>query len=825
MYSIHLFVPSCPSLLTFPNKTHTVLPPASLVLQRSHAFTQCLCMCSPSAWNASQAPLSFMVQLNQAHPSLRHPILTSHQSWSLLPLCHHHTSRLKLLFSPPGASRCLLSKVRAGRRPPPARVRVAVRLRPFVDGIAGANDTPCVRGLDSCSLEISNWRNHQETLKYQFDAFYGERSSQQDIYAGSVQPILRHLLEGQNASVLAYGPTGAGKTHTMLGSPEQPGVIPRALMDLLQLTREEGAEGRPWALSVTMSYLEIYQEKVLDLLDPASGDLVIREDCRGNILIPGLTQKPITGFADFERHFLPASRNRTVGATRLNQRSSRSHAVLLVKVDQRERLAPFRQREGKLYLIDLAGSEDNRRTGNKGLRLKESGAINTSLFVLGKVVDALNQGLPRVPYRDSKLTRLLQDSLGGSAHSILIANIAPERRFYLDTVTALNFAARSKEVINRPFTNESLQPHVLAPVRLSQKEPLGPTEAKRARGPEEEEIGSPESLAASASDTQKLSPLQKLSNIDPAMLERLLSLDRLLGSQGSQGTPLLSTPRRERMVLMKTVEEKDLEIERLKVKQKELEAKVLAQEAADLKEKENCSPTMLRPLAHRTAPVAKPLKKAVVMPLQLLQEQAASPNTEIHILKKKGRKRKLESLDASEPEEKAEDCWEPQISPELLAHGRQKILDLLNKGSARDLRSLQRIGQKKAQLIVGWRELHGPFSQVRAQGGQHWHPARAGKGRVRRPWTLSPRLLSVPPGGGPGTRRGHLRETDGVIPKGEVAPCLLSAPWPGPPAPALTLLSPYPLSCRRTSWASPRASAAAPLDCRLYSLPVCLILV
>ncbi|XP_057606169.1 kinesin-like protein KIF22 isoform X1 [Hippopotamus amphibius kiboko] len=620
--------------------------------------------------------------------------------------------RCEMAAATSGAGRCRLSKVGAGRRPPPARVRVAVRLRPFVDGTAGENDIPCVRGLDSCSLEIANWRNHQETLKYQFDAFYGERSSQQDIYAGSVQPILRHLLEGQNASVLAYGPTGAGKTHTMLGSPEQPGVIPRALMDLLQLTREEGAEGRPWALSVTMSYLEIYQEKVLDLLEPSSGDLVIREDCRGNILIPGLTQKPITSFADFERHFLPASRNRTVGATRLNQRSSRSHAVLLVKVDQRERLAPFRQREGKLYLIDLAGSEDNRRTGNKGLRLKESGAINTSLFVLGKVVDALNQGLPRVPYRDSKLTRLLQDSLGGSAHSILIANIAPERRFYLDTVSALNFAARSKEVINRPFTNESLQLHVLAPIKLSQKELLGPSEAKRARGPEEEETGSPEPPAAPVSASQKLSPLQKLSSMEPAMLERLLNLDRLLGSQGSQGTPLLSTPRRERMVLMKTVEEKDLEIERLKMKQKELEAKVLAQEAADPKEKENYSPTELRPLARRTVTAAKPLKKAVVMPLQLIQEQAASPNAEIHILKKKGRKRKLESLDASEPEEKAEDCWELQISPELLAHGRQKILDLLNEGSARDLRSLQRIGQKKAQLIVGWRELHGPFSQV-----------------------------------------------------------------------------------------------------------------
>lgn len=608
-----------------------------------------------------------------------------------------------------GVGRSRLSKVGAGRSPPPARVRVAVRLRPSVDQAAGENDGPCVRGLDSCSLEVANWRNHQETLKYQFDAFYGERSCQQDIYAGSVQPILRHLLEGQNASVLAYGPTGAGKTHTMLGSPEQPGVIPRALMDLLQLTREQGAEGQPWALSVTMSYLEIYQEKVLDLLEPSSGDLVIREDCRGNILIPGLTQKPITSFTDFERHFLPASRNRTVGATRLNQRSSRSHAVLLVKVDQRERLAPFRQREGKLYLIDLAGSEDNRRTGNKGLRLKESTAINTSLFVLGKVVDALNQGSQRVPYRDSKLTRLLQDSLGGSAHSILIANIAPERRFFLDTVSALNFAARSKEVINRPFTNESLQPPAMAPVKLSQKDLLGPSEAKKARGPEEEEVGSPEPPAASAS--QRLSPLQKLSNMNPAMLERLLSLDRLLGSQGSQGASTLSTPKRERILLMKTMEEKDLEIKRLKMKQKELEAKVLAQEAVDAKEKEN-SLTMLQPLARRTVTVAKPLKKAVVMPLQLIQEQAASPSAEIHILKKRGRKRKLDSLEPEEPEEKGKHSWELQISSELMALGRKKILDLLNEGSVRDLRGLQRIGQKKAQLIVGWRELHGPFSQV-----------------------------------------------------------------------------------------------------------------
>ncbi|XP_031244228.1 kinesin-like protein KIF22 [Mastomys coucha] len=615
--------------------------------------------------------------------------------------------RRKMASATSGPGRCV-SKGRLSRRPSLARVRVAVRLRPFMDGETEEKEPPCVRAIDSCSLEVANWRK-SETLKYQVDAFYGEKSTQREVYVGSVQPILKHLLEGQNASVLAYGPTGAGKTHTMLGSPEQPGVIPRALMDLLQLAREESAEGQPWDISVAMSYLEIYQEKVLDLLDPASGDLMIREDCRGNILIPGLTQKPITSFSDFEQHFLPASRNRVVGATRLNQRSSRSHAVLLVKVEQRERLAPFCQREGKLYLIDLAGSEDNRRTGNQGIRLKESGAINTSIFVLGKVVDALNQGLPRIPYRDSKLTRLLQDSLGGSAHSILIANIAPERRFYQDTISALNFTARSKEVINRPFINESLQPHALAPVKLSQKELLGPSEAKKAKSPEEESSRSPESTAAPASASQKLSLLQKLSNMDPAMLENLLSMERLLGCQGTQGTPLLNTPKRERMVLMKTVEEKNLEIERLKMKQKELEAKVLAQEALDPREKENI-PTVLQPPPSCGGSVAKPLKKAIVMPLQRIQNQAESSN-KIHLLKK-SHKRKLEPSDESEAVGKDEDCWKVQISPELLANGRKNLLDLLNKGSVRELRSLHRIGQKKAQLIVGWRELHGPFSEV-----------------------------------------------------------------------------------------------------------------
>lgn len=133
-----------------------------------------------------------------------------------------------------------------------------------------------------------------------------------------------------------------------------------------------------------------------------------------------------------------------------------------MQVVRTQRALPRRQQTGKLYLVDLAGSEDNRRTGNQGIRLKESGAINLSLFTLSKVVDSLNSATTvRVPYRDSKLTRLLQDSLGGSAHSVMITNIAPEYKFYFDTFSALNFAAKSKLIVNKPFTQETVAMPVL----------------------------------------------------------------------------------------------------------------------------------------------------------------------------------------------------------------------------------------------------------------------------------------------------------------------------------------------------------------------------
>ncbi|KAM8962314.1 kinesin-like protein KIF22 isoform 1-T1 [Pelodytes ibericus] len=610
----------------------------------------------------------------------------------------------------------------------PSRVRVAVRLRPYMDQEEDKGQRPCVRGLDSQSLEIVNWRNQLETMQYQFDAFYSSKSSQREVYTGSVASILPNLLIGHNASVFAYGPTGAGKTHTMLGSPEQPGVIPRAVRDLLRLTR--GADSSPehsdWTYSIIMSYVEIYQEKVMDLLEPKNKDLPIREDKDHNILIPGLTQKTINTFADFDEHFIPASQNRTVASTKLNDRSSRSHAVLLIKVQKSQQVMPFRQLTGKLYLIDLAGSEDNRRTGNQGIRLKESGAINSSLFTLSKVVDALHQGLPRIPYRDSKLTRLLQDSLGGSAHSVMIANIAPGQKYYFDTLTALNFAAKSKQIINKPFCQETTQVAAVAPTMKRHREDVEAAatsrQFKKTKIEGIEESPEPED----GSNRRKLN----LSSLDPAVVERLLKLDKILTEKGMKETRLLSTPKRERMALLKKWEESQVEIERLKEKHKELEQKALAAEAR--LEKSNASDsalsdcsvtetTFLAPLKgrNRVTSTAKARKVVRVLPLQGEHpgDMAAERQPSGTAWGRESRSCSwgvpvIEKVWSKCAGRENESSWAVNIRTDLLQNSREKILNLLNSGSVKELKSLQKIGDKKAKLIMGWREVNGPFKTV-----------------------------------------------------------------------------------------------------------------
>ncbi|XP_029311596.1 kinesin-like protein KIF22 [Cottoperca gobio] len=578
-----------------------------------------------------------------------------------------------------------------------SRVRVVVRLRPYMGKQDEKDEGPCVRGLDSQNLEIINWRNATETVKYHFDVIHGEQTTQQEVFR-SVKPILPHLLSGQNASVFAYGPTGAGKTHTMMGSSDQPGVIPRAVREVFKLVKAKNEDDR-WDYSIGMSYLEIYNEKVLDLLSPSSLDLPIREDKDKNILIPGLTHTTISSFSDFDKHFVPASLNRTTASTKLNQRSSRSHAVLLLKVVRTQRTLPHRQQTGKLYLIDLAGSEDNRLTGNQGIRLKESGAINLSLFTLSKVVDSLNSGTAvRVPYRDSKLTRLLQDSLGGSAHSVMITNIAPEYKYYFHTFGALNFASKSKLIVNKPFTCETVAVLPVKRGREGHEAGGSGTEPQKKRQKEErktEQDGFPSSA-------------QFHSPSEPSVMDRLIALEKLMMNCGDK----------DKLSMLKDVAQSRKEIQELKEKQREFESKAMlfnreVGERSGVKQ-DPAFKNSMAPLQRKQSTATKAKQQAVVQPLQVAQLQ---PLQQLAVVRKQSvcvKKKKLS--DQVEPpegkENMLESCWESQLDTSVLEHSRQKILHILNSGSLKELKGLQQIGDKKAKLILGWREIHGHFRKL-----------------------------------------------------------------------------------------------------------------
>ncbi|XP_033975348.1 kinesin-like protein KIF22 isoform X2 [Trematomus bernacchii] len=583
-----------------------------------------------------------------------------------------------------------------------SRVRVVVRLRPYMGTHDEKDEGSCVRGLDSKNLEIINMRNATETVKYSFDVFHGEQTTQQEVFL-SVKPILPHILTGQNASVFAYGPTGAGKTHTMMGSSNQPGVIPRAVREVFKMVKAKN-EVEGWDYSISMSYLEIYNEKVLDLLSPGSQDLQIREDKDKNILIPGLTHTTITSFSDFDKLFVPASLNRTTASTKINQRSSRSHAVLLLKVVRTQHASPHRQQTGKLYLIDLAGSEDNRRTGNQGIRLKESGAINLSLFTLSKVVDSLNSSTAvRVPYRDSKLTRLLQDSLGGSAHSVMITNIAPEYKFYFDTFGALNFASKSKLIVNKPFICETVAVPALPVKRARDGQEAGRfgTEPQKKRQRDEKKTEQDGSLISA----------HLHSPSEPSVIDRLLALEKLVMNCGDKDKP----------GMLGDTDDSLKKIQELKEKQRELESKAMLYnrvlcERPGVKQ-ESAFKNSLAPLQRKESTASKGIKlQAVVQPLQVTQLQ---PFQKLAVVKKQSvcaKKKEKKLFDQVEPPEGKENCieigWESQLDTSVLDISKHKILQILNSGSLKELKGLQLIGDKKAKLILGWREIHGQFKKL-----------------------------------------------------------------------------------------------------------------
>jgi DNA uptake protein ComE-like DNA-binding protein len=278
-----------------------------------------------------------------------------------------------------------------------------------------------------------------------------------------VSPTVKHLFKGFDVTIFAYGVTGTGKTHTMRGgkSLQERGVIPRLLSSIYRRARkvEKDSSGES-SVHVSMSYYEIYNDKVFDLFEAPDkrtpAGLPIRDNEKGKAIVVGLTERPCTSLKEFEVLYDQANVNRSTSATKLNAHSSRSHAVLCVKVSQ---TTGEQVRVSTVCAIDLAGSEDNRRTDNNKERLVESSAINKSLFVLAQCVEAISKSQTRIPYRESKMTRIL--ALGqNKSHTIMVLNLAPVKSYHLDTMSSLNFANRTKkietnEIENQPFFRDA----------------------------------------------------------------------------------------------------------------------------------------------------------------------------------------------------------------------------------------------------------------------------------------------------------------------------------------------------------------------------------
>uniref|UniRef100_A0A8B9IAA5 Kinesin-like protein n=1 Tax=Anser brachyrhynchus TaxID=132585 RepID=A0A8B9IAA5_9AVES len=287
----------------------------------------------------------------------------------------------------------------------------------------------------------------KKDLKFVFDAVFAESSSQLEVFEHTTKSVLDGFLNGYNCTVLAYGATGAGKTHTMLGSPEDPGVMYLTMMALYNCM-DQIKEDK--ICNVAVSYLEVYNEQIRDLL-VNSGPLAVREDTQKGVVVQGLTLHQPKSAEEILQMLDYGNKNRTQHPTDVNASSSRSHAVFQIYLRQQDKTASISQnvRIAKMSLIDLAGSERASATNAKGARFREGANINRSLLALGNVINALADPKSKkqhIPYRNSKLTRLLKDSLGGNCRTIMIAAVSPSSMFYDDTYNTLKYANRAKDI-------------------------------------------------------------------------------------------------------------------------------------------------------------------------------------------------------------------------------------------------------------------------------------------------------------------------------------------------------------------------------------------
>ncbi|CAH0547633.1 unnamed protein product [Brassicogethes aeneus] len=341
-----------------------------------------------------------------------------------------------------------------------ANIKVVVRVRPLNDREHGENCKNVIKIVDEQMMifdpkEESQpffyhgvqqrgrdlMRKSNKDLKFMFDRVFSPDLPNDYIFLNTTQSLINSLMDGFNCSVFAYGATGAGKTFTMIGNSESPGITYLTMAELFKKKEELNAE-REFELGIT--YLEVYNENVQDLLNPGPA-LHLREDGKYGVMVAGIKVHRIESPDELFLLLESGNKNRTQHPTDANAESSRSHAVFQVYLQMTTRCTR-EVRTAKLSMIDLAGSERGSATGCVGARFAEGANINKSLLALGNCINSLADGHRHIPYRDSKLTRLLKDSLGGNCRTVMIANVSPASLTYEDTYNTLKYATRAKKI-------------------------------------------------------------------------------------------------------------------------------------------------------------------------------------------------------------------------------------------------------------------------------------------------------------------------------------------------------------------------------------------
>nr|KJB56011.1 hypothetical protein B456_009G103300 [Gossypium raimondii] len=357
-------------------------------------------------------------------------------------------------------------------------VQVILRCRPLSAEETRIH-TPVVISCNESRREVcavQNIANKQIDRTFLFDKVFGPSSQQKELFELAVSPIVNEVLEGYNCTIFAYGQTGTGKTYTMEGGarkkngefPSDAGVIPRAVKQIFDILEAQSAE-----YSMKVTFLELYNEEITDLLAPeettkfvddkSKKPIALMEDGKGGVFVRGLEEELVTTANEIYKILEKGSAKRRTAETLLNKQSSRSHSIFSITIHIKECTPEGEEmiKCGKLNLVDLAGSENISRSGAREGRAREAGEINKSLLTLGRVINALVEHSGHVPYRDSKLTRLLRDSLGGKTKTCIIATVSPSIHCLEETLSTLDYAHRAKNIKNKPEINQKMMKSAL----------------------------------------------------------------------------------------------------------------------------------------------------------------------------------------------------------------------------------------------------------------------------------------------------------------------------------------------------------------------------